>query len=212
MANTQRWVWFDVDDVLVDVAPLFQDTMDRWSGRTIPWQGWTDNIFHRLYGVEDRDVAGVRAMQQACEDDRVLERAPLFDDVKPVFDALAADGLKIGLITARDWHSRGRAITEAMVDTHRLPVSDIITLGMEGSKAELLLRTGTDVAGFVDDSVRHVDGCRAAGIHATLRARPWNAAATHLPRIEALAAVPAWLAARHQPGSAGTAVSGATPC
>jgi len=45
----------------------------------------------------------------------------------------------------------------------------------------------------LDDTIRHVEGCVAAGFNSALMHQPWNAQATHLPRITRLADYPAWI-------------------
>lgn len=182
------WVWFDVDDVLVSSTPLFQESLDRWSGQVIPWQTWTHNHFHLFYGVASDDRATIQKLRQTWEEDQVLERSPLFPDAQDALHALAEDGFKIGLLTARAWHSRGLEVTEAMVEHHHLPVSRVITLPWESTKADLLQASGTRVVGFLDDTIRHVEGCREAGFNAVLRDQPWNVTAHHLPRVADLSA------------------------
>lgn len=157
--------------------------MDRWSGKVIPWQTWTHNHFHKFYGVADDDQATIKAIREAWEADQVLERSPLFPEVADALHALSDNGFRIGLLTARAWHPKGLEITQAMVDAHHLPVSRVVTLPWEGTKAGLLEASGTHVVGFIDDTIRHVDGCRTAGFNAVLRDQPWNSSAGHLPRV-----------------------------
>lgn len=194
------WLWFDVDDVLVHAAPLFQESLDRWSGTTMPWEKWPHNQFHKFYGVKDEDADTLTQLRKIWQDERILERAPLYDDVADTLRRLhEEEGYQLGLLTARAWHPDGVAITQAMADTHRLPVSKIISMDYSGTKAEFLQKTGTRVVGFIDDTVRHVEGCVNVGINAVLMHQPWNTEASHLPRVHRLADYPAWLRTLSEP-------------
>jgi FMN phosphatase YigB (HAD superfamily) len=185
-ADAAPWVWFDVDDVLVESTPLFQESLDRWTGTSVPWQTWTHNRFHQFYGIADDDELRIAQMKQRWKDDRILERSPLIEGVGEALRAIEAKGAKIGLLTARAWHENGVAITQAQVEQHRLPVSRIISMNYHETKAQFLQHTGTRVIGFIDDTPRHVEGCRTAGIDAVLMHQPWNTDADHLPRVHRL--------------------------
>lgn len=187
------WLWFDVDDVLVDSAPVFQASMDRWSGITVPWETWHHNHFHQFYGVRDDDQDTIARMKQVWRDDQVLERSPLRPGVADTLKHLHDQGFSLGLLTARAWHPDGVAITQAMVDGHQLPVNQIISMEYAATKADFLKASGTRVVGFVDDTIRHIEGCVAAGINAVLMAQPWNTQATHLDRVPQIDDYPRWL-------------------
>jgi FMN phosphatase YigB (HAD superfamily) len=180
----QPWVWFDVDDVVVESTPLFQESMDRWTGKVIPWQTWTHNRFHQFYGVRDDDADTIAQMKAVWKADQVLERSPLRPGVVEAMRQIHDMGCRLGFLTARAWHEEGVAITQSMAVTHRLPVDRIISMEYTQTKAEFLAQTGTRVIGFVDDTIRHVEGCRSAGFDAVLMDQPWNVEAVHLPRVK----------------------------
>lgn len=188
------WLWFDVDDVLVESTPLFQESLDRWSGTVVPWQTWTHNQFHKFYGVKDDDDETFALLRKQWKDDRILERSPLFEGVSETLQKLSDQGFKLGLLTARAWHPDGVAITQTMADDHHLPVSQIISMDYSGTKAEFLKKTGTRVEGFIDDTIRHVEGGVSAGFNAVLMHQPWNVQATHLARVKCMTDYPAWIA------------------
>ena len=191
---TEQWAWFDVDDVLVESTPLFQESLDRWSGLHRPWQEWTHNRFHQFYGVADDDLDIIQELRDLWRKERILERSPLSPDAGPVLRELSDMGLRIGLITARAWHPEGREITEEMAEAHQLPVDRVIAMHYEETKAGLLVQSGTQVASFLDDTTRHAQACHDAGFNSALFRQPWNADAQGLRVIERLADVPRWVA------------------
>jgi hypothetical protein len=177
------WAWFDVDDVVVDATPLFQESMDRWKGTVIPWQTWAHNHFPHFYGIMDDDAEGIAQMKEVWRRDQILERAPVRAGVVAVLHRVKALGCRIGFLTARGWHEDSVAITQKVADQNALPVDRILSIPYAHSKAETLAATGTRVVGFVDDTPRHVEGCVAAGLNAMLLTQPWNVQAVHLPRV-----------------------------
>jgi len=183
VVSPRPWVWLDVDDVLVDSTPIFQESMDRWTGKTIPWQTWTHNRFHQFYGIADEDAATIARMRQRWKDDRVLERSPFMPHVAQAMATIVNAGADIGLLTARAWHSEGEAITREMAAQAGLSIKAVISIHFHQTKADFLIHSGTQVVGFIDDTIRHVEGCVAAGFNAVLMDQPWNREARHLPRV-----------------------------
>lgn len=188
MNKDAPWVWFDVDDVVVDASPLFQESMDRWTGQVIPWQTWPDNHFPPLYGIQDDDEEGHARMKDVWRADRILERAPVRPGVRAVMHQIKEAGCRIGLITARGWHEDGEGITRRMVKANGLPVSQVLSVFYNQSKAAILQATDTQVVAVLDDTPRHIAGCVAAGLPGWLLDQPWNVQATHLPRMASLEA------------------------
>lgn len=180
------WVWFDVDDVLVDSTPLFQESMDRWTGRHVPWESWPHNHFPDFYGIQSHDTEAIAQMKAIWKKDRVLERAPLRSGVEEALQRIHDLGYPMGLITARGWHEEGAQITQDLADRHRLPVQKIISMDYSQTKADFLQAHGAEIVAFVDDTPRHVEGCVQAGLAAFLLHHSWNATAVHLPRIHHL--------------------------
>lgn len=167
----RKKLWLDVDDVLVETSPLTEASLRALTGKTIPISSWPHHHFAEIYGL---DAQGVDAMCQAWMSERVLERAPLRAGVPEALNRLAEADFELGIITARGWHPYGREITEDMVATHRLPVSEIVVMDFEESKAEVLAALGARVDGMVDDTARHVRGFLERGVKAFIMSHSWN--------------------------------------
>jgi hypothetical protein len=190
----QGWGWFDVDDVLVESAPLFQASLDKWSGLCVPCETWEHNAFHLFYGVASDDAERMAELRLLWQRDRVLERSPLSEGAAQALDEVHNMGLKIGLITARAWHPDGLAITEQMARDNHLPVERVVTLPFESTKADLLALQGVRVESFLDDTTRHAEACAKAGYRSAVLTRPWNKnAPAHLARVASIAQFPDWL-------------------
>ena len=179
-----HWLWFDVDDVLVDTSTELERSLRGLTGLHLPAHQWSSHSFTDAYGLQPHQIEDMRL---AWELDEVLERARPFDGVAASLKLAAQKGYHIGLITARGWHPEGQAITDAMVHDLGLPVERVLVLKFEDSKCDLLLSTGTQVAGFLDDTARHVEGALSCGWNAHLVTRPWNVSLP-LPRVASTSA------------------------
>lgn len=174
------WVWFDVDDVLVDTSFQLEKSLRKFTGLDRPVAAWPNHMFTEIYGIpaEHRDL-----MRQAWVDDQVLETAELFDGVKEALELVATKGYRIGLITARAWHPNALNITEGMARDFGLPAERVILLNFVDSKHGLLEASGTEIAGFIDDTPRHVQGALDRGWLGRLATRSWNLG-SEIPRVD----------------------------
>lgn len=191
MTTQDRWIFFDVDDVLVDTSKQIEQAMHKMTGLHLPCEQWPHHMFTELYkiGAERRDE-----MRALWVQEKILENAAVFPGVTSAMQQLAGDGYRLGLITARAWHPDARRITETFVNEHRLPVDEIRLLGFFDSKADVLRDSGLTIQGFVDDTTRHAQSCAEAGIPSVLLSRAWNQdAPASLPRIESLDHFPHWV-------------------
>jgi hypothetical protein len=186
-----EWVYYDVDDVLVAMSPELERALRAMTGRHLPCEQWPNHNFLENYGLSpDRH----EEMVEGWRVHEIMEQAKIHAGVREAMMASVASGRKAGLITARGWHAQGRELTKRLVEENGLPISDIIVVGLTDKKADKLVETGKSIVGFVDDSARHVAGCRAEGIPAVLLDRPWNQTAPkELPRVQSLAQFPAWV-------------------
>lgn len=177
--SEESWLWFDVDDVLVDTSAELERSLRKLTGLHLPSHQWASHSFTDTYGLRPHQLEDMRA---AWERDEVLERALPFDGAAEALRMAARKGYHVGLITARGWHPEGREITEAMARDLGMPVERVLLLKFEDSKRDLLLSTGTRVAGFLDDTARHVEGARSCGWDGRLVTRSWNVG-FDLPRV-----------------------------
>lgn len=167
----KKKLWFDVDDVLVEMSPLTELSLRTLTGKTIPIASWPHHHFDTIY---DLDSKGKDAMRRAWIEERMLESAPLRPGVAEAMRRLSEADFELCLITARDWHPQGEEITWKMAHDHNLPVSEVIVMKFEESKADVLKARGAQVDGFVDDTVRHVRSCLEQGWKAFVMSHSWN--------------------------------------
>jgi hypothetical protein len=194
-----EWVYFDADDVLTKTSVQIERAMFKLTGMHLPWTSWTDHDFVKKYNLGAERIPEMLAIWR---EERILERAEIYAGAREAMERVVDSKRKVGVITARGWHEKGREITAAMIEAERLPVSDLMVIEYHESKAELLEATGKRIAGFADDTVRHVHECSAKGIPAVLVSHPWNhAAPNHLPRIDGIGLFPEWID-RHERASA----------
>jgi FMN phosphatase YigB (HAD superfamily) len=176
-------LWFDVDDVLVETSPLTEASLRALTGKNIPIASWPHHHFVEIYEL---DAEGKAAMLRSWMDEGLLECAKLRPGVREAMDRLAGAGFELALITARSWHPQGEELTWKMARDHQLPVSQIVVMDFEDSKAEVLKARGARVDGFVDDTVRHVRGCLEQGWRAFVMNHPWNSAHDLPFRVDSL--------------------------
>src|SRR5471032_1042412 len=176
-----QWVLWDVDDVVTETSPEIYRAMLKMTGRDLPWEQWQHHDFVESYGI---GVERIPEMIDIWHQEKILEKSKVYEGVKAAMDALVADGYKVGMITARGWHVRGREVTEDMINEERLPVSRLIVLQYVDSKAETIKNSGLLVRGFIDDTTRHALGCSQLGIPSVLRSQPWNADALDLLHLD----------------------------
>jgi len=193
MANADKWVFFDVDDVLVDTSTPLELALRKMTGLHLPHTAWPNHMFTELYGIGKERAEEMRAV---WVQERVLETAQVFDGVRETFHEFADEGYRLGLITARAWHPKAREITEAMVNENGLPVEEIKLMGFFDSKADILRDCGLSIHGFIDDTARHAQGVAALGVHSVLQSRFWNQSAVDTPRVERIGDFPQWLRLR----------------
>ena len=178
----KKTLWFDVDDVLVDTSPLTEASLRALTGKHIPVHSWPHHRFVDLYSLCSD---GKKKMLRRWMDDQILEKATLRAGVAEAMRSLAHAGFSLKMITARDWHPEGEAITWRMAQSHGLPVDDVVVMAFEQSKADVLASRGEKVDGFVDDTPRHVRGCMEKGWASFLMDHPWNVS-EDLPRVQTL--------------------------
>lgn len=194
----EKWLWFDVDDVLVDASTQLERSLRRLTGIHHPVHEWPSHSFADIYKIaHDR----FDAMREAWACDRVLERSRVLDGSVDALKMGADKGYKIGLITARGWHPEGRQITQEMVDSNSMPVEQIIVMAFHESKSDLLLATKTDIVGFADDTPRHVEGALSCGWNGKLVSQPWNRE-SDLPRVASVLELVESLPPAHKPAAA----------
>lgn len=125
----------------------------------------------------------------------IIEQAKPFDGAFDALRAVANAGHTVGLITARAWHPLAR------VNTHALPVSEIILLAFGESKKDLLESRAQHVGGYIDDTWRHVSDMASIGVPSALVRRAWNRPQHKLDEgIDEAQHFPDWLHARGRLG------------
>lgn len=184
------FVWFDVDDVLVDTSQEIHRVMLDKTGKDIPVDAWPSMLFSEFYGVGKENI---EAMRGWWRDGSVLEQARPFAGALDAVRAVAAAGHKVGFITARGWHPSAQQITEDLIAQNNLPVSELILLKFGESKKDLLAERASSIAGFVDDSLQHVQDVGGLGVPVALVRRAWNRAAEFENAIAGVHEFPGWM-------------------
>ena len=186
----KRVVWFDVDDVLVDTAAVMERTMEKYTGIYVPRSTWKDLSCSRIYGL---DPSCFDEMRRFWVEDRMIERAPLFDGAAQAINAVVDMGYEVSLITARGWHPRGEAVTREMAENAGMRISDVVLVKFDQPKVALMKNFDCEIAGYVDDSGHHVTDAVNEKMNAALIRRPWNAYLSVPNSLGCVSEFPAWL-------------------
>jgi uncharacterized HAD superfamily protein len=175
-----KWIVFDVDDVICNFREsLYQSFKDK--GLDLPWQDWNHYNHVKMFNFTHEKELHLH-MKEAL----VLEKSLLEEGVREVMTNLKQKGYKIGLLTARGWHSEGEIITQAFIDKYSLPVDKLVISGqhMDRKSAHMDKFKG-EIAYYIDDSIHHIQDFLSQGVKAFLMNRPWNQDSI-LPRIHSL--------------------------
>jgi hypothetical protein len=171
-----KTVVLDCDDTLVQT---------RYSlGRVLKRRGYSGPPL-----MVETQVAPLEYCISLMVEESVLEQAPPEEGAAELVRALKADGYRVEVWAARDWHPKGMLLTRRWLEAHEMEVDDVRMHGVTDSKAGLL-GDRTDVMCVVDDNpyqIRQITQLTAVPFP-LLIARPWNTAEPGA-RVERLAEV-----------------------
>lgn len=167
-AKEERWVGFDLDDVLANMREPMCASMTRRVGKKFSVSDWTD------YDYFDGHMSAKEFLQMLV-DDRVLETCSPEPGAMASLQRLQAKGLKIAVITARGYHPRGEEVTLTWFAEQGVKIDSLQIVQPGQSKVEALAKL-PNVIGYVDDHIKHLENISKAnpGMSLHLMARPWN--------------------------------------
>lgn len=169
MNTLDKWVVFDVDDVICNFREsLYQSLKKR--GINIPWQEWSHYNHVKMFNFNDEKELHLHMAQHSVLENSLVEKEAL-----SVMLSLKQKGYKIGLLTARAWHTEGQLITQAFIEKYNLPIDKLVISGqhMDRKSAHIDKFQGV-VEYYIDDSIHHIQDFLSHQVRAILMNRPWN--------------------------------------
>lgn len=182
--SDDKWAIFDMDDVVVDfcsfIVPHMYDEQDRGQMNDVKIENLIETYtFDRLF--ENQDV-----FYNFLEKIKVIEEVKLHDDALSVIQSFKDEGFKIGILTARGWHSNGYNLTKEFLQKNNVAFDKLVlTRHHHESKGAYLHEFDGQSYCFIDDSARHVESMINMGAVAFLQNRPWNKSA-NIQRVDSL--------------------------
>ncbi len=169
ITNKNKWVVFDLDEVLVNTRHAIQNCMLSITGKDIHWRQWNTYDLVKIYGGEIGNILSV------FEDHKVIEQAILEPGAKEAITHCKEMGYKVAIVTARGWHSNGMSVTEKLLSDNNINIDELRVVSSCGSKNKEMLTLG-EISYFLDDHGGHIASAHEAGIveNSILRDRPWN--------------------------------------
>jgi 5'(3')-deoxyribonucleotidase len=187
-SDGDKWVIFDMDDVLVNLREAIQTALHRYTKKDIPWTTWDRYELHNIYEISHEDCLA------AFLEHGILEAATLEPGALKVLQAAKMNGYKTSILTARGWHPEGAKQTIEWMARMGVEVDKLVLVPLGSNKADMLHEFGL-VHLFVDDHPKNLEDMTSTGQvkHVILRDRPWNKNRHEWPRINHLDELACWL-------------------
>lgn len=187
MRNVKHWkvtevqvAIFDLDDTLLDLKSLIVESLNRRTGKNLTVDEFTNDAEYH-YGLCTNQFLSV------AEEDRMLQRALPHDGIHELFDTLRQQGTKTVIVTARAWHPHAKLVTRQWFDLIGIDVDEIIIVGMQQSKADVISHFDNIRFAIDDRPDVVVDYHIRSGLNnALLYSQKWNEHATELKRVHSL--------------------------
>lgn len=159
----------DLDDTLVDLKTPLMLALNRRTNKNLHWNSWDTFDLTATYNITNAEFLNI------CIEENVLNDAVIHDSSKKFLDDLNFLGYHTVLITARGWHPRGKNITEEWVSNHNLSINELIVVGMEQSKTDMISKFN-NIVFSIDDRIKHCREYKNTNKirHVLLYNMPWN--------------------------------------
>jgi FMN phosphatase YigB (HAD superfamily) len=175
----QKWIIFDVDDVVVSYRESLYQSF-KALGKDIHWSQWNTYKHVKIYGLKDYDE-----FLEHMKTYRIIENSPIEEGIFDLLHKLKEDGYSIGFLTARSWHPKAYEVTQEFIEKYKLPIDKVVIANFKGKKTDYISEFSGEIVGFLDDSIGHVEDFVTANIpNSYLMDRPWNQENVSLPRIK----------------------------
>lgn len=160
----------DLDDTLGDLKEPMMQALNRVTGKNIHWSEWNRFDVSNIYGLTDTEMLSV------LEGEYVLEQVIIHDSSYKFLNDLHGLGYYTVLVTARGWHPKGKEITEQWVSDHSLDIDELIVVGVDQSKTDVIDKFD-NIVFSIDDRIKHCREYTQCGKiqHVLLYDTPWNA-------------------------------------
>lgn len=171
-------VGFDMDGVMAHTNDILAEGLSKMLKRPIDWREWNSYDYFKNYGVK------VEEFLEMCVDCKSLELAEPEPGIKDSIRRLRDEGLGSAIITARDFHPQGAALTRQWLESHGVEVDHLMLVHPLQSKVQAMASMPNMVT-YIDDHVDHLVRGRDSGHQAKLymRDQPWNQHCTEFPRV-----------------------------
>lgn len=164
----------DLDDVLGDFKTPMMNALNRVTGKSLHWSQYNTFNVAELYGMEFDEF------MQMLIDERVIEDTEIHDSSYQFLNDLHRLDYYTVLITARGWHPNGVKLTEQWVADHNLDIDELLVVGADQSKTDVITKFG-NIVFSIDDRIKHCREYTQTGNieHVLIYDQPWN---THMTR------------------------------
>jgi hypothetical protein len=166
----------DIDDTFMDFIGVCQAALTTHTGQSIPRDQWHTYDLSLMYNIPRPELMDV------MHNHRLLETAQPLDGAHELMLYIAANNIRLSLVTARGWHKQGDQLTRASMATYFPFVEYQLTVFDYGvSKVSAFTPDDPpqlmfdDSATVCDDMAKHYPNCAMYMIR-----QPHNAHARHL--------------------------------
>jgi len=165
----------DLDDTLGDLKQPMMEALNAFTGKNIHWSQWNTFDVPQLYGLSNEEFL------KMCIDSDILNKVIIHDSSYKFLNDLRKLGYYTVLITARGWHPEGKSITESWVSEHNLDIDELIVVGVDQSKTDVITKFD-NIVFSIDDRIKHCREYMQSGMirHVLVYNAPWNEHMTKL--------------------------------
>ena len=159
----------DLDDTLGDFKTPMMHALSRVTGKNIHWSEYTTFDVPSLYGISYKRFLQILVREQ------VIEQVEIHGSSYKFLNDLHQLNYYTVLITARGWHPSGASLTEEWVANHGPDIDELIVVGPEQSKTDVIEKF-KNIVFSVDDRIKHCREYTQTGKigHVLLYNAPWN--------------------------------------
>lgn len=171
MSSNEKWVGFDLDDVLANMRDDMVRSFSQRCGIDYQVSDWTDYTFFQKHMNLDEFL-------KMIVDDEIIRKCKPDVGVFDALDELKGEGYSSAVITARGYHPGAHELTQAWFREHKLDIDRLVIVGSNQSKADVLHEL-PPLCAYVDDHPGHLDAIfKKLGPDVSpklcLMDRPWN--------------------------------------
>lgn len=174
-------VGFDMDGVVANTNDILANALSKHIGKPVHWQDWSSYDHFRHYGVDLDEFLDL------CIQSRSLELAEPMPGIREAMHRLNEEGFATAVITARDFHPQGEALTRQWLSAQGIEVDQMHLVHPSHSKVDAMALMPGMIA-YLEDHVGHLERSRDAGHPARLflRDQPWNQHCKDFQRVHSV--------------------------